>query len=206
MKLINEKLACDILEAGKKEFLLKGFQKASMRNIAASLNVTTGAIYRYYKDKETLFELIVKETADTLEQNYIKDQEEFSKMPIDFQVESLKSFTEQDYDWMIEYIYDNYDVFKLIACCSNGTKYENYVDRLISIEVKSSHILINHMMEAGLLKNHIDTGLIHIVVTAFFHGIFETIIHDVKREQAVEYMSQLRDFYSAGWLKILGLL
>ena len=52
MKPTNEKLAADILSAGKKEFLEKGFQGASMRSIASSLAVTTGAIYRYYTDKE----------------------------------------------------------------------------------------------------------------------------------------------------------
>ena len=34
MKPTNEKLAADILSAGKKEFLEKGFQGASMRSIA----------------------------------------------------------------------------------------------------------------------------------------------------------------------------
>ena len=43
MRLINEKLAADLLEAGKKEFLAHGFQGASLRDIAASLGVTTGA-------------------------------------------------------------------------------------------------------------------------------------------------------------------
>lgn len=42
MKPTNEKLAADILSAGKKEFLEKGFQGASMRSIASSLAVTTG--------------------------------------------------------------------------------------------------------------------------------------------------------------------
>jgi len=58
MKLTNEKLAADIRIAGKKEFLEKGFQGASMRGIAASLQVTTGAIYRYYTDKESIFEAL----------------------------------------------------------------------------------------------------------------------------------------------------
>lgn len=46
MRLVNEKLAADLLEMGKKEFLLCGFQGANLRSIAASMGVTTGAIYR----------------------------------------------------------------------------------------------------------------------------------------------------------------
>ena len=46
MRPVNEKLAADLLEAGKQEFLEKGFQGASMRGIASRLSVTTGALYR----------------------------------------------------------------------------------------------------------------------------------------------------------------
>ena len=35
MRPVNEKLAADLLEAGKQEFLEKGFQGASMRGIAS---------------------------------------------------------------------------------------------------------------------------------------------------------------------------
>ena len=60
---VNEKLAADLLEAGKQEFLEKGFQGASMRGIASRLSVTTGALYRYYTDKESLFDVLVEESA-----------------------------------------------------------------------------------------------------------------------------------------------
>ena len=65
MRLINEKLAADLLEAGKKEFLAHGFQGASLRDIAASLGVTTGAIYRYYTDKAELFSALVEKPGCT---------------------------------------------------------------------------------------------------------------------------------------------
>ena len=63
MRPINEKLAADLLQAGKQEFLEKGFQGASMRGIAARMGVTTGALYRYYTDKESLFDALVEEPA-----------------------------------------------------------------------------------------------------------------------------------------------
>ena len=58
MRPVNEKLAADLLEAGKQEFLEKGFQGVSMRGIASRLSVTTGALYRYYTDKESLFDVL----------------------------------------------------------------------------------------------------------------------------------------------------
>ena len=41
-----------ILECAKDEFLNKGFEKAQVAEIAEAANVTTGAIYRHFKNKE----------------------------------------------------------------------------------------------------------------------------------------------------------
>ena len=70
MRLVNEKLAADLLEMGKKEFLLCGFQGANLRSIAASMGVTTGAIYRYYTDKAELFGALVEKPAAELLERY----------------------------------------------------------------------------------------------------------------------------------------
>ena len=70
MRPVNEKLRADLLEAGKREFMENGFRGASLKSIAASLGVTTGAIYRYYTDKEALFDELVREPAKELVERY----------------------------------------------------------------------------------------------------------------------------------------
>ena len=78
MRTTNAKLAADLLEAGKREFLEKGFQGASLRSIAASLGVTTGAIYGYYTDKEAMFDALVSEPAQKLADRYRELQKTFA--------------------------------------------------------------------------------------------------------------------------------
>lgn len=51
----------NILEAGKREFMDKGFRAASLRSIVKTAGVTTGAFYGYYKSKEDLFDALVSE-------------------------------------------------------------------------------------------------------------------------------------------------
>lgn len=46
---------------------------------------------------------------------------------------------------MMSYIYANYDAFKLIACCSEGAEYADYVERLVDIKTKSGIALIHKM-------------------------------------------------------------
>lgn len=61
------------------------------------------------------------------------------------------------------------------------------------------------MTEAGYALKPIDDELIHIVASALFNGMFETVRHDMPRDKAFAYMDGLREFYSAGWFRILGI-
>ena len=205
MRPVNEKLAADLLEAGKQEFLSKGFQAASMRSIATAMEVTTGAIYRYYTDKEAMFDALVAEPARVFLERYRKTQQQFAQQRLEQQRATLPEVSDEGYSWMLDYIYEHFDAFKLIVCCSAGTQYENYQEILTEIEVNASRMLIERMQEAGLEVLPMDDELIHIVSSTLFSGLFETIRHDTPKEKALVYMNSLREFYSAGWFKILGL-
>lgn len=205
MRPVNEKLREDILQAGKKEFLEYGYRDASLRRMAASLGVTTGAIYRYYPDKEALFEALVAGPARELAACYRARQQAFAGQPLKAQLESLPEIPDTEAGWMLDFVYDHFDAFKLIACCSAGTGYERYLDVLARIEDQSSRLLIERMTQAGFPLPAIDDELIHIMSTALFNGMFETVRHDMPREKAKRYMDSLRDFYSAGWFKLLGI-
>ena len=204
MRLINEKLAADLLEAGKKEFLAHGFQGASLRDIAATLGVTRGAIYRYYTDKAELFSALVEKPARELEERYRAAQKEFADQPLQDQLTELPEVSDEN-SWIMEFIYDNFDAFKLIVCCSAGTGYEHYLDTLVEIEANSGRALLERMEEAGQQIHQIDDALIHIVSSALFNGIFETVRHDMPRDKAFVYLNDLKEFYSAGWFKLLGM-
>ena len=66
-----------INEAAKKEFLEKGFQGASLRNIVKDAGVTTGAFYGYYNSKEELFEALVEDKYQHIMNMYVSTQDEF---------------------------------------------------------------------------------------------------------------------------------
>ena len=205
MRPVNEKLRADLLEAGKREFMENGFRGASLKSIAASLGVTTGAIYRYYTDKEALFDELVREPAKELVERYQTLQQTFAGRNLEEQLQKLPEVPDKEASWMMDFLYDHFDAFKLIACCSSGTKYEHYLDTLAEIEDNAGRALIEKMAEAGYSLPQIDDELIHIMSSALFNGIFETVRHDMPREKALRYMASLRDFYSAGWFKLLGI-
>ena len=50
----------EILKNAKAEFLQNGFEKASMRSIAAMTGITAGALYKHFPSKAAIFEALVQ--------------------------------------------------------------------------------------------------------------------------------------------------
>ena len=57
-----------ILNCAKAEFLEKGFMNASLRQICANAGATTGALYKRYSGKEELFQALVQDVIDDIDQ------------------------------------------------------------------------------------------------------------------------------------------
>lgn len=205
MKPLNEELKARLLEAGKQEFLRRGFAAAQVREIAGAAGATTGSLYKYYRDKAALFDALVAEPAGHLTRRYTEIHQHFSRMPAGEQMDSLNETAGRGQVWMVEYMYDHFDAFKLIACCAAGTRYADYIDTLVEIEIESSMVFIKKLRAAGHPVRPIDRGMVHMVANSMFYGIFETIVHDMPRQKALEYTDCLRDFYAAGWFRILGI-
>lgn len=194
-----------ILNAGKKEFLEKGFKDASLRNIVKEAGVTTGAFYGYYKSKEELFDAFVKEPYEIFMNKYKQVQNEFANLPDNLQPDQMNQVSGDCMDWMVVFIYENFDAFELLVRCKEGTRYQSFIDELVEIEVTATYQFISVLQKLGRPVKNVDPQLEHILVSGLFTSFFETVIHKMPQQQAIEYIHQLRDFYSAGWAKIMGL-
>ena len=38
-----------------------------------------------------------------------------------------------------------------------------------------------------------------MITSAYFTAVFETVVHDMMRERALEYVQQLAAFFNSGW-------
>ncbi len=199
-KTTLEKILC----TAKTEFLKKGFQSASLRNIVKEAGVTTGAFYGYYKSKEELFDALVGEKYNTLMGMYKATQEAFSRLSPEEQMSGMGKQSGECLQRMMEYAYAHKDIFRLILCASEGTRYENMVHEMVEIEVGATHAFAAVMETLGYGKYTLDETLEHMLVSGLFSAFFEMIIHDVPYEKATEYLTQLRAFYTAGWKQIMG--
>ena len=195
-----------ILEVGKKEFLNKGFKDASLRKIVAEAGFTKGAFYGYYPDKAALFEALVSEAADGLVKMF-KDAQKahFDLIDIDRTSESRALSTEY-LRYFINYVYDNFEEFKLVVCHAEGTKYANYIHDLVELDVKRTEKYYKLLREKGKIAGEVSHELHHMITSAYFTAAFETVVHDMTREQALEYAGELAVFFNSGWDGLLRIL
>lgn len=194
-----------ILEVGKREFLEKGFKGASLNKIVAEAGFTKGAFYGYYPDKSALFDDLVGESANGLLDQFKAAQDaHFDLIPEDKTKDSLK-LSRQYLRAFIEYMYEHYDEFKLILCRAEGTRYANFLDELVELEVERSEEYYMILRKNGKLSGRMTRQLHHMITSAYFTAVCETIVHDMPKREAMQYIEELAKFFNAGWTELLSL-
>ena len=193
-----------IQQAAMEEFTEKGFQGASLRQIVKQAGVTTGAFYGYFSSKEALFASIVEPHAAALMGRFMEAQTSFAELPEEQQPSHMGVESGTYLDWMVDYIRQHREPVKLLLTCSEGTSYEHFVHNMVEMEVEYTLQYIEVLRRLGKDIPMLDKSLCHIIASGMMSGIFEIVIHDMPREQALRDVDQLRDFYTAGWLKLMG--
>ena len=205
MKFKDEEAVGQILECAKEEFMQKGFADASMRTIAEKAGFTTGMLYSRFADKNELFSALVKEGADKLYSYFADVQEEFAEFPAAQQVTEMQTYTSGKMRTVLDIIYEYFDTFKLIVCHSAGSSYERYIDRMIEYETDSTERFMRVLRESGAHVRTVRRDINHMLASALFNGIFEVVAHDFPKEDAMEYVDAVCEFFYAGWDKLMGL-
>ena len=193
-----------IQEAAMAEFLDKGFQGASLRQIVKNAGVTTGAFYGYFSSKEALFTAIVEPHASMLMSRFMEAQTTFAELPEEEQPKHMGVESRDHVAWMVGYICQHREPVKLLLCCAEGTSYEHFVHNMVEVEVEYTLQYMEVLRRLGRDIPELSQSLCHIIASGMMSGIFEIVIHDMPREQALRDVDQLRDFYTAGWLKLMG--
>ena len=205
MKFKDEEAVGQILECAKEEFMQKGFADASMRTIAEKAGFTTGMLYSRFADKNELFSALVKEGADKLYSYFSDVQEEFAEFPATQQVAEMQTYTSSKMRTVIDIIYEYFDTFKLIVCHSAGSSYDRYIDRMIEYETDSTERFMRVLQENGTSVKTVRRDINHMLASALFNGIFEIVAHDFSKEDALEYVDAVCEFFFAGWQRLLGI-
>ena len=188
-----------VLACAKKEFLEKGYKDASLRVIAQAAGTSTGSIYTRFKDKAGLFNAIVGPAADQLKDMFVEIQENFHSLDDSTQEAEMGEYTSRHQMEMLEYIYDHFDEFRLLLDCSDGTRFSSFVDELVDIEVEYTYKYMEVINCESVKSGVVTEDFIHIIVTAYFNGMFEVVRHNMSRDDARKYIRLLNRYHMQGF-------
>lgn len=193
-----------ILLAAREEFLEKGFEQASMRNIAAKVGMSAAGLYRHFEDKEALFSTLVEPGVKACREWYRKhknaDYELLDQNRLDDMWESGA-----DARLILEVVYPNYDAFKLLICRAEGTKYADYLHELVMLEQEETLAFMEEAKKRGVPVKDVCPEELHLLMSAYVTALFEVVVHDFPKEEAGHYLETFQAFFYPGWRAVLGL-
>ena len=99
----------------------------------------------------------------------------------------------------MDYVYGNFDEFRLLLDASYGTKFHNFVDELTRIEVASTFKFMGTVGYESVKDGTITEEFLHIVTTSFMEGFFEVVRHNMSRAEAEKYIALLGQYHRAGF-------
>ncbi len=183
----------------KEEFLTYGYEKASLNRVSAKVGITTAGLYKHFDSKEDMFYFLVKDALDAFQTTTSQAE---GQMRVQADYNPFQS------DWATiwtDLIYGHYDGVKLLICCSTGSKFESFEDDLIQRETDGNRAYADALLKAGAISKNISAMQWHMLSTAYVHLIFETVQHDMTKDEADEHMKFVSELLYPGWIKILGL-
>ena len=195
----------NILNTAKRHFLRDGLDGASLRNIVKDAGLTTGAFYKYFPTKESMFDALIDPYVEHIYQIYDDVLAEFEVLSPQEQTNHMAASSEDGIEQIVDYVYDNYDSFRLLLKCGDSGKHADFIHSMVEREMQSTLNYMETMRKAGFDIPLIDKSLLHMVSTGFFSSVFQIIEHDMDMETAKKNISQLKDFQTGGWEKLLGI-
>jgi AcrR family transcriptional regulator len=181
MQVLKESVRNAIVEGAILEFFEYGFQNANMRRIADNANITVGNIYRYYKNKETLFKEIL--------------------LPAERAIDDLGNF---DIEINITAIKTIDDVNQLVAFLMSVLKPYTREIYIMTLDSSGSHyVKIKNQLETMIINKvnsyypkKFDRYLLKVIASSFIQAsftVFRDNINNIRRIQ--DMITQLIVYY-----------
>lgn len=188
-----------LIDSAKKEFLAKGYAKASLRSICADAGVTTGALYFFFENKEDLFSAIVDPPLNGLKsilfQHFRDDEKEMSGIE---SIDDIDMDHTEISDRIVGYIYENYDSFMLLLTASENTVYENVVDEFVTMLERSIPPMMADL-KGYTCDEYMSHWMAHISIDSFIH----VIKHEKDVEAAKVRLRAILNYLVIGWVQLV---
>ena len=126
-----------LLDAARSEFSEYGYNDASLRRIAATVGIAAPSVYNHFSSKAEMFaalvEPVIQKVSETFHATDDQKQDALNQHNTDQAFE--KSDTMRP---ILDFVFDNLEDVKLLLFCSQGTEYENILDKDAEMESEAT--------------------------------------------------------------------
>ncbi len=194
-----------LLQCAKKEFMEKGYSKASLRSICKEAGVTTGALYFFFQDKDDLFCSLVSDSLMRI-MELIKEHQQFEENEAKEEILSSSHDMESErilVEVLVHEMYQNRDEMLLLVNGAQGSSLENAVDRIIDeMDAHNLHLARATCQELGIpmLEEKLVHWMSHNQIDMFLY----MLKHIETEEQALAFGRQAMTYLVTGWFALFG--
>ncbi len=197
-----------LIESAKKEFMEKGYMKASLRDICKNAGVTTGAMYFVFKDKDDLFAAVVGEPLNKLK-NIIESHMSEELGIIDKYEPGVKYNLQDDKEAAIQTVkilFRYKDEYELLITKSQGSSFENVIDDIADM-LNNHYCKLFRAMKGYASKRQMtkeDKFIVHWMAHDQVDLFVHLLTHCKNEKDALAQLSGMLNYLIGGWFAVIG--
>ena len=166
LKKLTEDQQALIIEKATCEFAEKGFKGAGLSAIAKNAGVSVGVIYKYYADKEELFQACVRKSIDYLDEALSRAGEEGKDLP-----EMIRALVRQTQTACRERP-EYFRMYHQITTSDDAAQVKQLAEIIERPSAKAYKYTIRKAQKEGLIDDQLDPG-----AGAFFFDNLMMMLH-----------------------------
>lgn len=195
-----------LLAAAVDEFYEYGFEKSSLRHVCARAQVTTGALYSSFKDKEDLFNCIVAPvTAGILNTLKLHFDQEAASTKEKLQNASGEAEDIAATEQILDFYYNNKKIFAIAMSHRDHPTIQHFFDCVTELLDAQTVRIIWQLCPKlkGKDISYFNEYTIHWLSHLQMDIIFHIISHDLDHKQASQQVKIMVHFIRAGLFSLI---
>ncbi len=195
-QFLKEEIKKKIKQSAIEVFTKRGYKGTSIKAIADNANVSVGNVYRYYKNKEELYEAVISGVYNGV-QNLLTEDLEFQDYKNPFSNVEIGNYREKMYiplNKFIELYKSEHDIFVMILNGEKNSHYEKTILKFIDILKEFFY----KFRDGDSNKNNLSNIEISALTNAIVFGTIDLLNHLSDEEinlQLMEFITDLIEGY-----------
>lgn len=190
-----------ILKSARRQFLERGFQGASIRKIASDAGVTYGALYGYFGSKEELFYALTDPLVGRIMKKLDEIESAMLSLPAEKQLLGMNEAFTARLPELVELIFEDREIVKLVIGGAKGTKYENFLSELVKRDTHAISQAAENAEVPGVRM--FDGQTLEIMMECYMAALFHLIVSGRDVQAVSHSMGLLTNVYEAGMLALM---